>query len=237
MRALALLVLLPAIAAADRQLAPAAKVHLDAGLAAYDKQDWDTAIKEIEQAYGLDHDPSLLYTWAQAERNGKRCAKAIEHYRAFLDANPPEGQATVAARSNIELCVASLKLQACEADLHTQPAAPHERVIRESGDAWYASPGVPLLAVGVIGVGVGTGYLIAAAGSHDRADHAATRQDAIDALDEATTRRRIGIASVSLGAALAVGGIAYIVVTRPKRTTMGVTATTSGVGMVIGGAW
>ena len=71
-----------------RALKPEAQGRLDAGLAAYKAQNWEDAIRELEGAYSLDPDPDLLYTLAQAERQGGRCASALGHYRKYLASKP-----------------------------------------------------------------------------------------------------------------------------------------------------
>src|ERR1043165_9941111 len=74
----------PRIAEAQSKLEPQAQVHLDAALKAYEAKDWDTAIREFEQAYAIDPKPALLYATAQAYRFANRCGKALELYRRYL---------------------------------------------------------------------------------------------------------------------------------------------------------
>lgn len=234
-RGLAVAVLLvPLVVRADRTLLPAAKAHLDVGLKAYSEGNFELAITEIEAAYQIDHDPSLLYTWAQAEKNAHRCGKAIDHYRRYLDSNPTEGQA-IATRAAIATCLEALKLEACQADLHTTQPAPTV-IVREVGTPWYKSPGAAALVVGAIGLGTGTGFLIGAAGSEERARGAMTRAEAVDLLDEATTRRRIGIVTLSAGGAVAIGGLAYLLTRSSPTATVSASAGGGGATIMIGGA-
>ena len=227
------LALVPTVALADRTLAPAAKAHLDVGLKAYGAGDYKTAASEIEAAYGIDPDPSLLYTWGQAERFSSHCVKAIDHYRKYLEANPAESVA-IATRGYIDLCVETLKREKCEADLHTtQPAS--VTVIHETGLPWYKNPATGAMIVGVVGLGVGTGFLIAAKGSEDRAHDAPFRDDFVNLLDEATTRRRIGVVTMSISGALAIGGLAYVLTSRPSMGAVTVGANNGGGSLSLSG--
>ncbi len=69
---------------ADRKKREAAKRYVDAGLAAQDQGDHETAVELYEKAYALVPHPTLLFNLGQAHRLAKHAALAIEHYRRFL---------------------------------------------------------------------------------------------------------------------------------------------------------
>jgi tetratricopeptide (TPR) repeat protein len=71
-----------------------AKSYVDAGLAAQNAGDYDTAITFYSQAYALVSHPVLLFDIAQAHRLAGRMSKAENFYRDFLAASPalPEAQ-------------------------------------------------------------------------------------------------------------------------------------------------
>ncbi len=188
---------------ARAELAPAAKARLDAGLAQYNAGHFESAVVELEAAYEIDPDPSLLFTWAQAERLAQRCDSAVPRYRKFI-ASKPSAAAIELANNGIALCEAARPGSAAAV-----------------GDAplpWYKNPVGGAVVVGVVGIGVGAGFLIASSGNRDRADHAATSDVFEHYLDVATTQRRIGVTVLVLGAGLAGGGIGYHLWTKRSRT-------------------
>jgi hypothetical protein len=214
MRRLALLLLLwPAVAAADdpppqetEQKPPdisknaAVNEHFHDGLAAYAKRDYKTASREFETAYKLDPLPVLLFTWAQSERLGGHCDKAVPLYNKYLyaDINAKQKAET---RDNIQRCGGNV-----EAPKKTELA------VAES-PRWYKDKlGGALTVAGVVGIGVGVVYLVKASGTRSDADSAMFLDDFKSGLDDATTQRRIGAVSLTLGLGLVASGIAVYVI-------------------------
>jgi tetratricopeptide (TPR) repeat protein len=66
----------------------AARQHTQRGMALFDLQRYDDAIKEYEAAFELRNDPVLLFDMAQAYRKANRPAQAIHFYRAYLARDP-----------------------------------------------------------------------------------------------------------------------------------------------------
>lgn len=185
--------LLQGVARAD--LSAPAKAKLDVGLAQYNAGHYEAAIVEFEEAYEIDPDPSLLFTWAQAERLAEHCDAAVPRYREFISSRP-SAAAVDLANNGIALCAA--------ATTATSPACAADRPL-----PWYKNPVGGAVVAGVVGVGVGIGFLIAASGNRDSADHAMT-SDVFDSyLDRATTQRRVGVTVLVIGAGLVAGGIGY----------------------------
>lgn len=211
-------ILLIASPVAARDLKPDAQARLDAGLREYEGGNYERAIKEFEAAYRIDPDPDLLLAWAQAERLAGKCAAAVPRYRRYLESKPgTEGVAL--ASSGIDLCVAS---------------TPKQKVNETPGDcapcverqlAWYQNPIGGAIVVGVAGIGVGSGFLIAASGNRDVADSAQTSDRFEALLDRATFQRRIGVTVMVFGVALIGGGIGYHYATRRKETPATVVST------------
>ena len=91
---LAAAVVVPAIAHAqpaapvDKAKAKTAKQYVDAGLAAQNTGDYDTAVSMYEKAYALVPHPVLLFNMAQAHRLAKHDDKALELYDKYLAADP-----------------------------------------------------------------------------------------------------------------------------------------------------
>lgn len=184
-----LIALVPAIARAD--LKPAAKAKLDAGLSHYQAAQYESAIVELEAAYEIDPDPGLLFTWAQAERLAGKCGDAVPRYRKFI-ATKPSDEAIALAENGISLCEATGSGGGCQ----TERPLP-----------WYKNPVGGAVVAGVVGIGVGIGFFVAASGNRDRADGAMTSGEFESHLDTATTQRRIGSVLTVVGAGLIGGGI------------------------------
>jgi tetratricopeptide (TPR) repeat protein len=200
-----------AAAQPTHELSPAAKQHLDAGVAAYRANDFDTANRELEAAYAIDPDPTLLYTMAQARRLGGDCSKAIELYRQYIESKPSDAQ-IAATNTGIELC------REKEPAKPPTPAPPSPRIVPPAPPVegrtrpWYQNTlGDALTIGGVAGIGVGIGFLIASGRGKDRALAADLRDDFETELARATRQRGIGFVAIGAGSALVAGGVlAYV---------------------------
>src|SRR5690242_4431603 len=84
----------PSPAAAEEPKAAAG--HLRSALAAYQAQRFEQAAREFKTAYALDHDPKILFAWAQAERRLGHCGIAQKLYRDFLGTHPADRQVAAA---------------------------------------------------------------------------------------------------------------------------------------------
>jgi tetratricopeptide (TPR) repeat protein len=65
-----------------------AKEYVNAGLAAQNSGDYETALTFYGKAYELVPHPVLLFNMAQAHRLAGRAKEAIDFYRKYLDADP-----------------------------------------------------------------------------------------------------------------------------------------------------
>ena len=203
---------LTAAPAAADPLSPEAQNHRDAGVAAYSAKDFETASREFEAAYKVDHVPDLLYAWAQSDRLRGRCDLALPHYKQYLYSDIPTEYAEK-ARANIAEC----ERQNPPPPPPRPPPPPH-RVVSPplppspppDDQPWYTNKlGDGLAATGAISLLVGGIYL---GKSSDTASHATTAPTLLDhraALDTATTERRVGVVSIVVGAAL-VGTAVYV---------------------------
>lgn len=196
---------------ARAELSAPAKARLDVGLVHYNAGHYEAAIVEFEAAYEIDPDPSLLFTWAQAERLADHCASALPRYRQFLESRP-SAEAAALANNGIALCEAkSSATPGCEPDASLP---------------WYKNPAGGAVVGGVIVTGIGIGFLFAASGNRDSADHATTSDAFETYLDRATTQRRVGALFLVIGVGLTGGGIGYHYYTKSKRTKGPVVGTT-----------
>jgi tetratricopeptide (TPR) repeat protein len=78
----------------------AAKAYVDAGLAAQERGDHDTAISMYAKAYELVPHPILVFNMAQAHRLAGRTAQALDYYRRYL-ADAAKGPKAKTAREFI----------------------------------------------------------------------------------------------------------------------------------------
>lgn len=205
--------LAPAAAIADMK--PAAQAKFDAGVAQYNAGNYESAITLLEDAYELDPDPGVLFTWAQAERLAGKCSRAMPRYRKFIASKP----------SNEAIALASNGIQLCEAEAKGIASAPPCTVSKPL--PWYKDPIGGAVVVGVVGLGVGIGFFVASSGNRDRADSAQTSAAFNDLLDRATMQRRIGITLTAVGVGLIGGGLTYryLVNRRSRGPVVGATGT------------
>ncbi len=180
----------PTARAAEGELKPAAKAHLDRGLALYAEKDYEGAIRELSQGYAIDPKPELLYARAQAERLGGHCDQAIEHYEGFL-ATDPEPEREAAARANLAKC--KDELAAKQPDPSPLPAptpvpaptvapAPTPAPVRTAApppvreaSPWYGDVfGDVLLGSGILATGVGGFFVLTSYASESTAKAAGT---------------------------------------------------------------
>lgn len=208
-------------AESEPDLSPGAKRHLDAGLTAYANKDYEIAIAEFRAAHALSPRRDILWAWAQAERLSGDCPSAVVLYRKFLSTNPSADE-VAAAEQNLARCEKALATQPEPAPAPTAPRSPTLRPAAlavdplDGGDGrdganrprWYQDRGAgALFGAGVLFLGVGTGYLIAAGSAQDDAMSAFTYEEYGARMDTASSRRTIGVVSLIGGAALAGAGV------------------------------
>jgi tetratricopeptide (TPR) repeat protein len=231
-----------AFAAEDLPMVPEAYEHLKKGLDAYKAKDYDRAVVEFEAGYALEPRKEFLFAWAQAERLRGRCAKAIDLYQRYIDSGPSESQME-AARVNQQRCREALAQPVPTPAPPPPPpsegsAGDDDRVgakvrgdgaagalgdrdgeRRTTSPAWWRDPwGAGLVGLGVVSLGVGLGYQLAAGTSEDAANRAATYDDYAHFLAESGDRRTVSAVAYGAGAALVVAGVVrYAIVGRAEH--------------------
>jgi tetratricopeptide (TPR) repeat protein len=237
----ALLMMSGAQARADapREPLPAAKVFLDAGVAAYSAGDYEAAAREFSAAYKIDPQPAMLYAWAQSLRLGNRCSDAIAIYRRYLAADLTEAQ-IAAAQNGISLCEKAAQPEpAPEEPAPEEPEEPEQPEQPEEPEPappaagppidapptrpWYANRLGGALAIGgAVSLGVGVGFLVRSSQNRDAAGDAVFREDFVELLDTATLQRRIGVVGLGVGAALVAGGVLRYMTERERSRSVSV---------------
>jgi tetratricopeptide (TPR) repeat protein len=233
-------------ASADRKISPAAAVELERGEKKFRDKDYAAAIAAFDAGYALDPQPIFLYDKAQAQRLSGDCRGAIESYKAFLATNPPANEAS-RARKNIENCEALLPPPPLEPITDDEPAAappvaqpdrspaPLQSVITEEKAWWHDRVGLTLVTTGVVALGVGAGFAIAA---RQAAADTALARDVDEWSDHRATwhRDRI-IAGVAAGAGAALVTLAVIRFSVHDRTVRIAATPGGGAAFAVGGAW
>jgi hypothetical protein len=192
------------VAFADEPKNPEALAQFRAAAAAYTSGKYLEASKAFSASYELEPILDSLWGWAQSERLAGRCVTAMGLYHKFAAQAPTRSKT---ANEMIALC---------------------EKQLPPEQSPWYKNKlGGGLAAGGVIGVTIGITFLALASSSRSAADEQMYLDDFEAKLDEATTRRRIGAVSLSVGlAALGAGVTLYVLHDRKQRTTL--TAGTDG---------
>lgn len=177
-----------------------ARVHFQRGTNAFDLGRYDEAIREYEAAYSHERDPALLYNIAQAARLAGHDERALRLYKAYLQAAPSSLERTEVMRfiARLQARMASRQAERSlitsalgTAPADTPPPPP-------SPPPWYRDPLTATLAgLGVVGLGVGVGFVTAGALDSSRA---ATAVD-LQRHDELRRRGR----AFQIGGAVALG--------------------------------
>jgi tetratricopeptide (TPR) repeat protein len=200
------LALVPAPAAPPLSPAEQAK---ERALDAWEAGDYDEARREIIRAYELDPKRRYLYARARIEQADGHCDVANEFYRRYLAENPPELDAQAAKRSIAEC---ERQLAAAGGSRSDEPSVPPPR-------AWHRDPlAIGLVASGSVVLAVGLGLFGRAFVEHRLAQRTEDHAEFGRRVRRARVFSPVGIAGISLGAALVVGGaVRWAVVRRRSR--------------------
>lgn len=192
------------------------------GSALYAAGDYRRAAERFLQAYAVDQDPNLLFNIASCYEALGDIDGALEKYRAFLAAPSAEPEGRPRAEQAIARLVA-LEAPAVPETPPVVPAPPASETRVATADtmrhdaAWV--PWVGLgggLALGAVGA---TFYLLGAADHAEVTDDPGfddpssvaniTRVRADDLVRSGNTKKALGVASASVGAALVAGSIVW----------------------------
>lgn len=223
-------ILLASTAAGAVPKNPKARAAFDEGIAAYQKSNWAGAADAFGRSYGLEADVETLFAWAQAERQQDHCDKAVELYTKLLESNLPDENKQVVTE----------KIGECKKLLGvtTPPPAPEPKPVPapepkpapppeppkgpEGKSRWRDPIGGALVGAGVIGLGVGGYFLVAAKGADSDAKSATNYFDAQRFTDDAESKGKLGVIATLAGGALIAGGVVrYLTHGGKPRTVTG----------------
>jgi tetratricopeptide (TPR) repeat protein len=227
----------PAVRADDtREKKKRAVALLKEGSAKYELGKWDEAIALFEQSFEVWPFPEALFNLCQAHRQKQDYAKAVFQCRAYLR-NAPNAPNREAVESRIAEMEQLQEQQASSAEkpptgVQTPeqssappepapapeapaPTAPREQPATTPADsspkaAWYSDRwGWVVTGAGVVGLGVGTGYLLAANSRRD--DLAtATEFERMQIRSDADDLENVGVISLIAGGLVTAAGIAML---------------------------
>jgi tetratricopeptide (TPR) repeat protein len=222
----------PAGDVAGLPMKPEARALYDQGLALYQAKDYAAAIKALEAGFALEPRREFLFANAQARRLSGDCRGAVPLYQRFLEMAPPtvQAQATQIALARCAQQLATARVEPVAPPIVVAPPPPPPP---PPPPWWHDRLGVALVGAGVVGLGVGTGFLIGALSARGSGDEPAwTDLDARQS--RAEQRLTIAVVGLAAGGALVAGGVArYVWVRHRARATLTVVPG----GLALGGAF
>lgn len=194
----------------------AAKAAFDKGVAAYTKGDFAAASDQLGKSYDLEPDVETLFAWAQTERKLEHCEKASTLYAKLLDAELPAANKTV-VREKFDECQNILAAQAPKPAPVVTPPPPTPTPTptpppppSDEGRAWWKDPvGGALVGVGLVGVGVGTVFLVQGRAADKDKATAVTYGEFQRLEDRAEARGKLGTGVLIGGGVLVTAGIVW----------------------------
>jgi hypothetical protein len=211
---------------------PAAQALYDRALKKFETHDYPAAIADLEEGFALDPRREFLFAEAQAKRLGGDCRGAVVLYQRFLTTRPPALQID-ATQIALARCAQELAKKPEVVIVPAPPALPPPRPAppRWSRDPW----GLALTGTGVVALGVGLGYFVAAASARSDATDAQTYAAYQSRWSTAGARLDVAVGALAIGAALTATGVArFLLVRRHARNE--VVALWLGAGL-LGGAF
>jgi hypothetical protein len=195
---------------------PAAQALYDRALKKFETHDYAGAIADLEEGFALDPRRELLFAEAQAKRLGGDCRGAVVLYQRFLTTKPPA----------LQIDATQIALARCAQELARKPevmiVAPPPTPPRPTPPRWTHDPwGLALTGTGMAALGIGLGYLVAAASARSDANHAATYASYQSLWSTAGTRLDVAVGALAIGAALSATGVTrFLLVRRQARNEL-----------------
>jgi hypothetical protein len=195
-----------------------ARAHFSTGMDAWGEKDLATAQRELEAAYAIEAEPQLLYALGQLARLRGDCDRARERFTAYLATNPSEKSAKE-TRVNMERCTPA------EPEVSAPPPEPKPPIDTTPPVIDQPPPpkprpdglGIGLTTAGSVLAVVGVGLFGGSFVERNRAEDEAAVDDFERRVKRSTAEYWSGVALMSVGGALLVGGIVRLVLVRKRR--------------------
>jgi hypothetical protein len=229
----------PAAASAgdvEGPMRPEAAALYKSGLERFAARDYAAAVADLEAGHAIDPRREFLFAEGQAKRLAGDCKGAVALYRRFLATGPSAVQAN-AAQIALGRCAQHMAdhpevvvVQSPRPPPPPPPAPPKW---------WHDPAGLGFSGAGVVGIGVGIGFLAASFSARHDADNAGTYNPYDGHWSTAESRWRVGVGALALGTALAAVGVTrFVLVRRQLRESARRVAVWVGPGGVqVGGAF
>jgi hypothetical protein len=208
----------PAAASAsdvEGPMRPEAAALYKSGLERFAARDYTAAFTDLEAGYAIDPRREFLFAEGQAKRLSGDCKGAVALYRRFLATDPSPVQAN-AAQIALGRCAQHMAdhpevvvVQSPRLPPPPPPAPPK----------WWHDPfGLGFSGAGVVGIGVGIGFIAASVSARHDAENAGTYNPYDGHWSTVESRWRVGVGTLALGTALtAVGVTRFVLVRRQLR--------------------
>lgn len=207
--------------------------HFEEGKKHFFNREWKDAVDEFKAGARDQSLPIFDFNLAQTYRQLGDFDAAIWHYEHFLQAHPAADHFRTTAEKNL----AEMKDKRAQAKATSLPTATNATpvpapplpppVLEKWWEDWFAWG---LLGTGVVGMGVGGGFLLSASDLDGQANHTSNQLDANALHDRAGTRSLLGAAIGIGGAALTITG-AFKLAIYPhadQNTSVGLGVSTNG---------
>jgi tetratricopeptide (TPR) repeat protein len=193
---------------------PEAAALYKRGLERFGARDYAAAVADLEAGYAIEPRREFLFAEGQAKRLAGDCKGAVALYQRFLATNPSPVQAN-ATQIALGRCAQHLAahpevvvVQTPQQPLPPPPPPP----------PWWRDPvGVGFTGAGVVGIGVGVGFIAASYA----AQHDAQSTSNYDPYDQrwstAESRWGVGVGTLALGTALTAIGVTRFVLLRREH--------------------
>jgi hypothetical protein len=190
---------------------PAAQALYDRALKKFERRDYAGAIGDLEEGFAVDPRREFLFAEAQAKRLGGDCRAAVVLYQRFLTTRPPALQID-ATQIALARCAQELARNPEVVIVAPPPALPPPLPPprRWSRDPW----GLALTGTGVAALGIGVGYLVAAASARSDAKDASTYAAYQSRWSTSGARLDVALGALAIGAALTAAGVTRLVLVR-----------------------
>ena len=179
---------------------PEAAALYTRGLERFATRDYAAAVADFEAGYAIDPRREFLFAEGQAKRLAGDCKGAVALYQRFLATNPTGVQAN-ATQMALGRCAQHLADHPEVVVVqHAAPAAPASARRRSSGGATRSGSG--FTGAGVVGVGVGIGFIAASYAARHDAEQRAVYDPYDQRWSTAESRWQVGVGTLALGTAL-----------------------------------
>lgn len=199
---------------------PAAQALYDRALAEFSAHEYAGAIRDSEAGYAIDPRRDFLFMEAQAKRLAGDCRGAVALYQRFLTTAPPQVQVDA---THIALARCAQELASRPPVVVVAPPPPAPPPPRQRPPRWWRDPwGLSLSAAGLVAVGVGVGWFVAAQVARSDANAAGSYAEFDARWSTAESRRDVAAVAWAVGgAALIAAGARFLIVRRHARAAEG----------------